>query len=111
MQLHIVSERDVGLFSLIQQVIANIPWAVAEHRLPVVHFGNDTCYWTPNGHCGRETVWEYYFEPIVPGYPASSIPEPVRARMAVDRPSPHEVGYLADRHAFVSNHFGTSTLH
>ena len=106
MQLHIVSERDVGLFSLIQQVIANIPWAVAEHRIPVVHFGNDTCYWTPNRHHGRETVWEYYFEPVVPGHPASSIPAPVRARIAVDRPSPHEVGYLADRNAFVSNHFG-----
>jgi hypothetical protein len=106
MQLHIVSERDVGLFSLIQQVIANIPWAVAEHRIPVVHFGNDTCYWTPNGHRGGGTVWEYYFEPVIAGYPASSIPEPVRALLAVDRPSPHEVGYLADRYAFVSNHFG-----
>ena len=106
MQLHIVSERDVGLFSLIQQVIANIPWAVAENRVPVVHFGNGTCYWTPNGHRGGRTVWEYYFEPVVRGYPASSIPEPVQARIAVDRPSPHEVGYLVDRHAFVSNHFG-----
>jgi hypothetical protein len=92
MRLHIVSERDVGLFSLIQQVIANIPWAVAEDRIPVVHFGNDTCYWTPNGHRGRRTVWEYYFEPVVPGYPASSIPEPVRALISVDRPSPHEPG-------------------
>ena len=93
MQLHIVSERDVGLFSLIQQVIANIPWAISENRVPVVHFGNDTCYWTPNGHRGSETVWEYYFEPVVPGHPASSIPEPLQARIAVDRPSPHEVGY------------------
>jgi hypothetical protein len=106
MQLHIVSERDVGLFSLVQQVIANIPWAVAENRTPIVQFGNNTCYWTPNGHRGGRTVWEYYFEPVVPGYPASSIPEPVRAHIAVDRPSPHEVGYFVDRHAFVSNHFG-----
>jgi hypothetical protein len=79
MRLHIVTERDVGLFSLIQQVIANISWAVADHRIPVVHFGNDTCYWTPNGYRGRRTVWEYYFEPVVPGYPASRIPEPVQA--------------------------------
>jgi hypothetical protein len=106
MRLHIVSERDVGLFSLIQQVIANIPWAIAEHRLPVVHFANDTCYWTPNGYRGRRTVWEYYFEPVVPGFPASSIPEPVRARIAVDRPAADEVGYLVDRHVFVSNHYG-----
>jgi hypothetical protein len=106
MQLHIISERDVGLFSLIQQVIATIPWAVAENRVPVVHFGNGTCYWTPNGHRGGRTVWEYYFEPVVRGYPASSIPEPVQARIAADRPSPYEVGYLVDRHTFVSNHFG-----
>ena len=106
MRFHIVSERDVGLFSLVQQVIANIPWAMAENRVPVVHLGDRTCYWTPNGHRGRRTVWEYYFEPVVPWYPACSIPEPVRARIAVDRPSPHEVGYLVDRHAFVSNHFG-----
>jgi hypothetical protein len=106
MRLHVITERDVGLFSLIQQVIANVPWAVAEHRIPVVHFGKGTCYWTPNGHRGGRTVWEYYFEPVVPGYPAASIPEPVRARIAVDRPSPREVGYLVDSHAFVSNHFG-----
>jgi hypothetical protein len=106
MRLHVVCERDVGLFSLIQQVIANIPWAIAENRIPVVHFGEGTCYWTPNGYRGRRTVWEYYFEPVVPGHPASSIPAPVRARLAVEPPSPYEVGYLADEHAFVSSHFG-----
>ncbi|HEX5879960.1 MAG TPA: hypothetical protein VF468_16845 [Actinomycetota bacterium] len=106
MRLHVVCERDVGLFSLIQQVIANIPWALAEHRIPVVHFGRGTCYWTPNGYRGRQTVWEYYFEPVLPGHPASSIPEPVRARLSAEPPSPHEVGYLADEHTFVSSHFG-----
>jgi hypothetical protein len=106
MRLHVVCERDVGLFSLIQQVIANIPWAIAENRIPVVHFGDGTCYWTPHGYRGRRTVWEYYFEPVVPGHPASSIPAPVRARLAAEPPSPYEVGYLADEHAFVSSHFG-----
>lgn len=104
--LHIVSERDVGLFSLIQQVVANIPWALAEHRVPVVHFGKGTCYWTPNGYHGRRTVWEYYFEPLDPRYPASTIPEWTRELISVDRPSPHELGYHADKRAFVSNHFG-----
>jgi hypothetical protein len=106
MQLHIVCERDVGLFSLIQQVTANIPWAIAENRVPVVHFGDGTCYWTPNGYRGKRTVWEYYFEPLVPRYPASSIPEHLRALISVDRPSPYDVGYRADKHAFVSTHFG-----
>jgi hypothetical protein len=106
MQLHIVCERDVGLFSLIQQVTANIPWAIAENRIPVVHFGESTCYWTPNGYHGKQTVWEYYFEPVVPAHSASSIPEPIRTRISVDRPSPYEVGYPANRQVFVSNHFG-----
>ena len=106
MRLHVITERDVGLFSLVQQVIANIPWALAEHRTPVVHFGNGTCSWTPNGHHGRRTVWEYYFEPVVPAHPAANIPAPVRARIAAERPAAHEVGGLVGEGAFVSSHFG-----
>jgi hypothetical protein len=51
-------------------------------------------------------VWEYYFEPVVPAHPAASIPEPVQARIAVDRPAAHEVGDLVGEGAFVSSHFG-----
>lgn len=105
-QLHVICERDVGLFSLIQQVTANIPWAIAEHRVPVVHFGRDTCYWTPKGYHGGRTVWEYYFEPLVPAYPASTIPAATRRLISTERPLPSQAGYRADRHAFVSNHFG-----
>jgi hypothetical protein len=105
-QLHIVCERDVGLFSLIQQVTANISWAIAENRIPVVYFGDNTCYWTPNGYRGKYTVWEYYFEPVIPAYSASRIPEPIRALISVDRPSPYEAGYPVNKQAFVSNHFG-----
>jgi len=43
MNLHVICERDAGLFSLIQQVIANIPWAIQEGRLPVVYFQGKTC--------------------------------------------------------------------
>jgi hypothetical protein len=106
LRLHVICERDVGLFSLIQQVIANIPWAIAENRVPVVNFGRNTCYWTPAGYRGSHTVWEYYFEPVVPGHPAASIPAKVRARISEKPPSPSEVGYLASREALVSSHFG-----
>jgi hypothetical protein len=105
-RLHIITERDVGLFSLIQQVISNIPWAVAEDRIPVVHFADGTCYWTPNGYQGRDTVWEYYFEPLDPSYPATSIPDHIKRILTVKRPSPFEVGYAADDDVFVSCHFG-----
>src|SRR4029450_4036636 len=45
-------------------------------------------------------------EPFAPAPPAASIPAPVRARIAVDRPAAHEVGGLAGEGAFVSSHFG-----
>lgn len=106
MNLHIMCERDVGLFSLIQQVIANIPWAIREGRIPVVYFQEKTCYWTPKGYHGKETVWEYYFKPLVAAYPASSIPPHIRQIIATNHPSPYDVGYVADGDTFVSNHFG-----
>src|SRR4030095_8791669 len=92
MRLHVITERDVGLVSLVEQVVANIPLALAEHQVPVVHFGTGTYYWNPNGHHGRRTVWEYYFEPVIPAHPAASIPEPVRARIAAARPTPPRAG-------------------
>lgn len=105
-RFHIICERDVGLFSLIQQVIANVPWAVRENRIPVVYFGQNTCYWTPNGYQGSRTVWEYYFQPLIPGYSASTIPEPIRTLISADRPSANDVGGFVDDAFFVSRHFG-----
>ncbi|MBC8065132.1 MAG: hypothetical protein H7Y17_09905 [Chlorobia bacterium] len=87
-------------------MIANIPWAVREGRIPVVFFREKTCYWTPNQYRDRDTVWEYYFEPLVTGYPDSSIPERIRKTISQNHPSPFEVGYFADKHTFVSSHFG-----
>jgi len=105
-QLHVICERDVGLFSLVQQVVANVPWALAEGRTPVVFFGPRTCYWTPKGYRGRDTVWEYYFEAVVRSHPASTIPEDVRVAVTRRPPSPWEPGYRVDERAFASSHFG-----
>ena len=105
-KLHVICERDVGLFSLVQQVIAHVPWALAEGRTPVVLFGRRACYWTPDGFEGRDTVWEYYFEPLVGSYPAAAIPDDVRAALACDPPSPFEVGRRVDEHTFASSHYG-----
>lgn len=106
MNLHVICERDAGLFSLIQQVIANIPWALREGRIPIVYFQGKTCYWTPNGYHGKDTVWEYYFEPVMTNYPAAIIPNYVREFILHNHPSPFEVGYFVDEKTFVSNHFG-----
>lgn len=106
MRFHIICERDVGLFSLIQQVIANVPWALHEERIPIVYFQERTCYWTPNGYHQKDSVWEYYFEPLVAAYPASTIPEHIRKTLSADFPNALEVGYFAGADVFVSNHFG-----
>lgn len=106
MALHLICERDVGLFSLIQQVIANVPWALQEKRIPIVYFHDKTCYWTPKGYQGRDTVWEYYFEPLVATHPSASIPPDIRDTISARPPNPLEVGYFARDDAFVSNHFG-----
>jgi hypothetical protein len=75
-------------------------------RTPVVNFGPRACYWTPNGYQGSDTVWEYYFEPVVASFPAALIPEPVRAALSLEHPSSWEIGYLVDGQTFVSSHFG-----
>ena len=105
-RLHVMSERDVGLFSLVQQVIGNVPWALAEGRVPIVDFGSRTCYWTPRGLGGRDNVWEYYFEPLHPDRPAASIPSRVRAATAAEPPAADEVGYRVGAETFVTAHFG-----
>ena len=63
--LHIVCDWDVGLFNLVMGAVAHIHWALKEGRIPIVYYSNKNCYWTPNGYRGRNTVWEYYFEPVI----------------------------------------------
>ena len=106
MRLHIICERDVGLFSLIHQVIANIPWALTAKRIPIVYFAHRTCYWTAEGYRGADTVWEYYFEPLVSGYPVAVIPDHIRQLIETNPPVIGEVGYAADASTFVCAQYG-----
>lgn len=102
--LHIICDRDVGLFNLILSVIPHVDWAISERRIPVVYYGAGNCYWTLHGYRDRDTVWEYYFEPIVPEFPVSSIPPHIRKRISVRPPVRSELGSFVDEFAFVSNH-------
>lgn len=104
--LHVIRERDVGLFSLIQQVVANVPWALHERRVPIVDFRERTAYWAPSGHQGRDSVWEYYFEPVVGELPSSVVPESVTEKIEAAYPDQNELGFFAADDAFVSTHFG-----
>ena len=103
-RLHIICERDVGLFSLIQQVIATIPWALKQSRCPIVHFGSTCAYWTPTGYAGGTTVWEYYFELLIPGHGVSTIPQKTIDIILANHPSWPPM--LLDGDFIASSHFG-----
>jgi hypothetical protein len=98
-------ERDVGLFSLIQQVVANVPWALGEGRIPVALFGGQCCYWTPAGYQGRDTVWEYYFEPLVATHPADSIGSELRELAEAYVFQGDKLG-IVHKNAFFTSQFG-----
>ena len=101
--LHIVCDRDVGLFNLVLGVITHTYWALKEGRIPIIYYGQKNCYWTPNGYHGRNTVWEYYFEPVIPEYPVSQIPPNVLKSIADDPPKRTDLGHFVNEFVFVSN--------
>lgn len=104
-KFHILLERDVGLFSLVQQVISHIPWAVREGRIPVPAFGRNCVYWTPDGYQGKDSVWEYYFEPVVPGFGVANVPATTMAEARLPA-APGEVYRVLSDGSVVSTHFG-----
>lgn len=99
-------ERDVGLFSLVQQVVANVAWATHEGRVPIADFRERCCYWTPDGYADATSVWEYYFEPLVAGFPAAFISSGLRARIDEAFPDQNDLGRFVERDVFVTNHYG-----
>jgi hypothetical protein len=105
-RLHIICDWDVGLFNLILGALAHIYWALDEGRIPIVYYSSRNCYWTPNGYHGRDTVWEYYFEPVIPEYPAGRIPPHVLRWISENTLERSQLGHFVDECAFVSNNGG-----
>ena len=65
--LLIIQERDVGLFSMLLQILNTLFLLESQQikRTPVVIMGRGISYFHEAGHEGRRTAWEYYFEPVV----------------------------------------------
>ncbi len=65
-RLLVILERDVGMFSLFQQVLNTLALIDAEkiERLPIALFGRGCIYYRDEGFGGKRSVWEYYFEPL-----------------------------------------------
>lgn len=106
----IICERDAGLFSLIQQVIASLPRALNNCAIPVVYFAGNCCYWVPEGYRGKDNVWEYYFEPLLQSYSSDTIPEEVKlfAQSALSDAGLEGVRFNQDY--YLSNNFGDHSL-
>lgn len=103
---HIICEKDVGLFSLVQQVISHIPLAMIHGRTPVAFYGNKCCYWTNEGYMDATNVWEYYFEPIIADQPSSKLPESIVEHINSHFPHFEYPGYYFNESAFITNNFG-----
>ena len=66
MKHYLITERDVGLASLFFQVINSLNRCEKEELgTPIVYFKNQCVYYSPSGHRGKDSVWEYYFHPVV----------------------------------------------
>ncbi|NVJ48096.1 MAG: hypothetical protein HWE07_13255 [Cytophagia bacterium] len=102
----IISERDAGLFSLIQQVIANLPRALNSKKIPIVYFGPRCCYWVPLGYRGSTNVWEYYFEPIFTNFASDTLPKEVKKFSEHVLKEGGEVGVAFNDNYYISNNFG-----
>ena len=96
----------MGLFSLIQQVISHIPWASAERRVPIVHFGAGCSYWRRDGYAGRDTVWEYYFEPLIPQHGTDTIPASYKQEITERPLEPYEPWRVLDSGSIACSNFG-----
>lgn len=106
----VIVERDAGLFSLIQQVIANIPRALNESRIPLVYFGNQCCYWVPQGYYGKHNVWEYYFEPLIAKYGCDTLPQEIKDIAIESPPDPDSIGLNYTTRFFLSSNFGDHSV-
>lgn len=107
---HIICEKDVGLFSLVQQVIGHIPLALIEGRTPVALFGPRCCYWNEEGYMEANNVWDYYFEPVISNKPASVLSDKILDHISTNPPHFESPGYHLNTEIFVSNHFGNHPL-
>lgn len=108
--IFVICERDAGLFSLIQQVIANLPRAFNRSSIPIVYFGRNCCYWAPSGFKGKYNVWEYYFEPLLNNFGSDKILSEVKtfAESAMSQGGTPGIDYNNDY--YLSNNFGDHSL-
>ena len=53
-----------GLFSCFITVLNQLAWCDKNNVIPVVYWDKDCSYYDPKGFNGKQSIWEYYFEPV-----------------------------------------------
>ena len=86
-------------------MIAQIPWALSENRIPIVYFHDKCCYWTKEGYADQENVWEYYFESLLPSHPTSNLSHDLKEIIKKNLPNEYDIGTWVEKNIFISTHF------
>jgi hypothetical protein len=89
-----------------QQVMANLAWAIQQGRLPIGSVQAKPGDGRPTASPEQETGWDYAFEPVVMADAASSMAQPLRAPSAPKHPWPAAGGAVADEPTCVANPWG-----
>lgn len=53
-----------GFFADFLYTLNHLEFCIAHGKTPVVCWGNDSSYFSPDGYNGSKNAWEYYFEPV-----------------------------------------------
>lgn len=56
--------KQWGFFAEFLGVLNHLDWCLKTNQVPVVYWGAQSAYYSPNGYHGRTNAWEYYFEPV-----------------------------------------------
>lgn len=56
--------RGWGFFADFLWVLNHLEYCITSNKTPVIYWGPNFAYYTPNGYNKSTNCWEYYFEPV-----------------------------------------------
>lgn len=63
---YVIGHFAGGLGVTLHSVLKHLEYCEHANKIPVVYWGPDSLYYTPEGLNGFKNAWEYYFEPVSP---------------------------------------------
>lgn len=56
--------KPYGFFADFLWAVNHLEFCLANNKTPVIYWGKESAYYTPEGYNGSTNCWEYYFEPV-----------------------------------------------